>query len=91
MQLVNAIYNEEVCQLYLKYEAEIHGKTGKSREDFQRNCCNNQLFDHENEPEKASTPMLEDRLLLVGHLQAPILHAKCEKLDFERHLRLKWK
>lgn len=44
MHLVRAVYNEEIFQLYLKYEKVVHNRD-RTVNDFQANYCNSVIYD----------------------------------------------
>ena len=59
LHLVRSVFNEEIFQLYLKYEKAIHNKD-RNRGDFEAFYSNSPIVDAKNEPAKAQAPMLGD-------------------------------
>ena len=65
MHLVRAVFNEEIFQLYLKYESAVHGRE-RNEVEFRAYYCNSTLYDERHEPEKAKAPMVGQQSLIDG-------------------------
>ena len=63
LHLVRSVFNEEIFQLYQKYEIAIHNKN-RTRSDFETFYCNSPLYDPENEPQKADALALPSQKLI---------------------------